>query len=115
MSTKSSSRLRLHMLRPVHFVAVLSVALGASVLGGWVFNVPFLKSVLPGAVEMKANTAMAMALAGCALFVFGNRPSPACRGVAQAIALTVAALGVATLAAFIVGILIGDLLDLFLY
>lgn len=36
--------------------AVITLMLGLTVLAGWLFSVPLLKSVLPGAVEMKSNT-----------------------------------------------------------
>ena len=60
----------------VRLAAVLTAALGVSVLAGWAFGLPLLKSVLPGEVEMKANTAVGLALAGCALFILGDSPSP---------------------------------------
>ena len=60
----------------VRSAAVLTAALGVIVLAGWAFGLPLLRSVLPGAVEMVANTAVGLALAGCALFVLGDRPSP---------------------------------------
>jgi len=41
-----------------------------------VFDVPVLKSVLPGAVEMTANTAVGLVLAACALFILCGRSSP---------------------------------------
>jgi hypothetical protein len=64
----------------------LSAALGATVLAGWAFDVPLLKSVLPGAVEMKADTAPGLVLAGCALFILGDRPSAPLQRLAQAMA-----------------------------
>ena len=42
--------------------ALLSVAVGTAVLAGWGLDVPLLRSVLPGAVEMKANTALGLVL-----------------------------------------------------
>jgi signal transduction histidine kinase/DNA-binding NarL/FixJ family response regulator len=73
------------------------------VLVGWAVDVPLLKSVLPGAVEMKANTAVGLVLAACALFILGNRPSPPIRYVGQALALAVAALGLATFGQYAFG------------
>lgn len=46
------------------FVSIL----GLFVLAGWAFNVPFMKSVLPGLVTMKANTAACFALIGFSLW-----------------------------------------------
>ena len=56
--------------------AVLTAVLGLLVLAGWAFAIPVLKSVLPGAVEMTANTAVGLVLAACALFIRCDRPSP---------------------------------------
>jgi hypothetical protein len=60
----------------VRACAAVTAVLGLTVLLGWTVDVPLLKSVLPGAVEMKANTAVGLMLAACALFILGNRPSP---------------------------------------
>ena len=43
---------------------VLTVVLGLLVLAAWVLGIPSLKSVIPGAVEMKANTALGLVLSG---------------------------------------------------
>ena len=48
-------------------LSVLVAALGASVLAGWALDIRILKSVLPGDVTMKANTAIGMLLNGVAL------------------------------------------------
>ena len=87
----------------VRLAAALTAAIGVIVLVGWVFSLPLLKSVLPGAVEMKANTAVGLVLAGCALFIFGDRPSPPLQRLAQASALAVGALGLATLGEYLFG------------
>jgi hypothetical protein len=47
---------------------VFTAAIGIFVLVGWVFNVPLMKSVLPGLVTMKANTAICFFLIGIALW-----------------------------------------------
>ncbi len=52
---------------PVGAIALLLVALGSAVLVGWWADVPTLRSILPGTVSMKANTALGLLLAGAAL------------------------------------------------
>jgi hypothetical protein len=71
----------------IQLAAVVTTALGVIVLAGWAFGLPFLKSVLPGAVEMKANTAVGLVLTGSALLILGSRPSPQLQRLAQALAL----------------------------
>lgn len=55
-------------------LSALVAALGASVLAGWALDISFLKSPLPGGVNMKANTATGMLLVGVslALLALGN-------------------------------------------
>ena len=48
-------------------VALITVIVGIMVLGGWVWDVPALKSILPGFATMKANTSLGIALLGVAL------------------------------------------------
>ena len=91
---------------PVAFarlVAVIPAALGLLVLLGWVLDASLLKSVIPGAVEMKPNTAVGLVLASLALLLLGNRPTPARQRSAQALALSVGALGFATLGQYVFG------------
>ena len=83
--------------------AVITAVLGLVVLAGWAFAVPVLKSVLPGAVEMRANAAVGLVLAACALFILCDRPSPPLQRLAQTLALAVAALGLATLGEYVFG------------
>jgi PAS domain S-box-containing protein len=83
--------------------ALISAALGASVLLGWTFDVPLMRSVLPGAVEMKPNTAIALCLSGCALFILDCADRPARFLAGQVLAFLVVAIGLATLSQYMLG------------
>lgn len=75
--------------------ALLVAALGLIVLAGWALDATLIKSVFPGAVTMKANTALYFLLSGSALFL--RLQSPGWQRPAQGMALAVAAIGLATL------------------
>jgi PAS domain S-box-containing protein len=57
------------------WAALLSVVVGAMVLVGWTFDIVTLKSVLPGWVAMKANTAVCFILTGIALLLTARPPA----------------------------------------
>jgi len=84
-------------------VAVAVALLGAMALLGWIFDITVLKAVLPGAVEMKANTAIALLLGAGALAMYGTQPGLNLRRFAQALALVVAAIGLTTLGEYLLG------------
>ncbi len=49
------------------------IIMGLAVIGGWIMNIPFLKTVLPGYVSMKINTAICFVLSGIAFFLLLRR------------------------------------------
>jgi signal transduction histidine kinase/ActR/RegA family two-component response regulator/HPt (histidine-containing phosphotransfer) domain-containing protein len=92
------------MNRTIPATAAATAAIAASVLVGWVVDVSSLKSVVPGAVEMKANTAAGLLAAAVALWQLSKaRPAPAGRAWAQAAALFVCLLGLLTLGQYVFG------------
>ncbi|AFZ07700.1 multi-sensor signal transduction histidine kinase [Oscillatoria nigro-viridis PCC 7112] len=49
--------------------SIAVMAIGCTVLLGWIFDLQMLKSILPGLVTMKANTAVCFILGGFSLFI----------------------------------------------
>lgn len=60
--------------RFAQIASLLVLTLGLLVMVGWVFNIPVFKSVLPGLVTMKFNTAMAFCCSGIALLTRRTHP-----------------------------------------
>lgn len=57
------------------WASIIAIAAGSVVLMGWVLDNAALKSVVPGFVSMKVNTAICFILAGSALFLLqGDAP-----------------------------------------
>jgi PAS domain S-box-containing protein len=96
---------RLDLLRAIsRWLALMVVLTGGSVLIGWAFDLATLKSVLPGVVSMKANTAAGLILLGAALGLLGMaRAHPWARRLSQACAGGAAGLGLLTLGEYLLG------------
>ena len=92
--------------RQVARAAGLVVAvIGGAGLAGWIFDLPILKSVIPGMVTMKANSSTCFLLAGIALRLTVDAGSSARRRwIARACGGVVAATGVLTLAQYLFGV-----------
>src|SRR5215204_2171969 len=77
-------------------------AIGFLVLIGWLFNIPALKSILPGFATMKANTALAFMLAGISLWLSaaGNK-NQRIDLLAKACAMIALLMGLLTLSEYI--------------
>ncbi|GEM_PF-2190338 len=50
--------------------SIAVIAIGCIVIIGWIFNIPLFKSILPGLVTMKANTALCFIFGGGALWMW---------------------------------------------
>ena len=55
--------------------SLLTIVAGCLVLAGWIFNIPSFKSVLPGIITIKFNTAVCFILSGIALYLMEARSS----------------------------------------
>ncbi len=87
---------------------VVVATLGGLVLAGWALDLEAVKSVLPGLVAMKANTALAFVLAGLSLWLQAREGASARRWwVARAAALSTALIGSLTLLEYVAGLDLG--------
>ena len=94
------------MIERIHVPRVagnLCVATGLIVLTGWTLGIPWIKSVLPGAVEMKVNTAIGLLLSGIALQLLEPSAGGKRRQIGQGLSLLVAAIGLATVCEYAFG------------
>lgn len=81
--------------------AVVSLLLGVVGLAGWILGAYTLTSVIPGAVQMKANTAVAILLCGTALLILNYRASATLERLARALAALALVIGTATLGEYL--------------
>ncbi len=81
----------------------LSALLGLVVLCGWALGLPLLRSVIPGAVEMKANTAVGLVASAAALWLTVARWGGTVHRVAMALSIAVVLLGAVTLCEYAFG------------
>ena len=84
------------------WLALAVILVGGSVLVGWAFDIPTLKSMLPGVLRMKANTAVGLILMGAALGLLGMAPAHRwARRLSQACAGGAVLLGLLTLGEYL--------------
>jgi PAS domain S-box-containing protein len=86
---------------PAQLAAGITVLVGLTTLSGWIFHIPGLTSILPGSVQMKANTSICLIACGVAQLLLVRRPSMGLERLAQILALIPIAIGLATLAEYL--------------
>jgi len=86
-------------------VAILTASVGLAVLAGWKFDLQTLKSLYPGLISMKPNTALAFVLCGAALWALqipgGTGTAQLRRPIPIATALSALLLGLLTLSEYV--------------
>lgn len=87
----------------IRALASAGLIIGLVALVGWLGDWPLLKSVLPGSVEMKANTALGLMATGGALWMLDHRRSSIFYITGQVLALFAVVLGLATLGQYLFG------------
>jgi diguanylate cyclase (GGDEF)-like protein len=96
---------KLAMLTSV--AAGIVVGVSGAVLLGWWLDIGLLKTVGPGFVSMKANTACALLAAGVAAYLTKVPPTPGERFAARVLAAAVVAIGGLTLVEYVAAIDLG--------
>ncbi len=89
------------------FTAIAVMGLGGVVLYGWAFGIEPLKTVFPGLVTMKVNTALGLIFSAASLWLLLPGASPLRGRVARFLALLVTSIGVATLSEYLFGLNLG--------
>ncbi len=88
--------------------AIAAIGIACVVLYGWAFRVEILKSVLPGLVTMKVNTALGLGFSGVSVWLqLPGRSSSRTRYIAHFFAVLVVVIGAATLAEYSSGTNLG--------
>lgn len=88
--------------------SLVVVFIGCLVLIGWSFDIAILKSILPGTVTMKANTAVGFLLAGVSLLLsLGNLTDQRIHFLKQVCAFIVSLIGLLTLFQYLSGLNLG--------
>src|SRR5271157_1811121 len=105
MTTRLDPRTARKLSLFVAFCSLFSIAVGLVGLTGWVFQIETLKSVVPGLVAMKANTAVCFVLIGVSLWWLGahDRPASVSDWIARAAAAMVSTVGLLSFLEFLGG------------
>ena len=79
----------------------LTIAAGTTVIIGWIVDLPLLKSLHPGLVSMKANTALAFVLAGISLLLLSSQGESKQKVIARFLAFMVFLIGLFTILEYV--------------
>jgi signal transduction histidine kinase len=95
----------IHLFQFIPRVAIgLSISVSCLVLTGWAFNVPVLRSVIPGQPQMVPNTSITFILASLSLWMLWRETKSKRRSVVTWVcALAVVLVGALTLAEYLTG------------
>jgi len=89
---------------PARVAAATVIVVGLIAIAGWALGAPTLTRVIPGAVAMKINTALALVACGVALFLLAVPISHCLDRTAQALGLAAALLALLTLLEYFLGV-----------
>src|SRR5436190_11735323 len=82
--------------------SALVLTVGILVLAGWLFEIPALKSIIPGLATMKVNTALAFTLAGTSLWLASiENKNKGLELIAKTCAVIIILIGLLTLSEYI--------------
>jgi|GEM_PF-3419820 len=103
MDTAADARTKNRLALTSRILSAAVVLIGVLVFLGWVLNIPFLISGVPGLEGMKANAALAFILCGLSLWL-KNGGDIKGRSASMALAMFVALLGLVTLMEYLFGL-----------
>lgn len=103
MSIPTSDRQNSRFITIAHFGSMIVFLVGSLAFIGWIFDIDILKSVLPGTVSMKANTALCFMMAGISLWLGVTAGSTRTHRLQQACGIIVSLIGLLTLSQYLFG------------
>ncbi len=108
MTSQSNSVLTSSLKSFSRASSLIVIAIGCLVLLGWILDIVILKSVFPGLVTMKANTALAFVLLGISLWLLQpEQAEQRARRIAHTCAAIAALIGLVTLVEYLFGLDLG--------